>query len=46
MSAIFTRDPDRSVIELDAYDAPDKQNEGDYGGHPSLLTADPRQFQD
>jgi hypothetical protein len=34
MSAIFIRDPDRNVIELDAYAAPDKQKEVDYSEHP------------
>ncbi len=34
MSAIFIRDPDRNVIELDAYDEPEKHSEGDYSEHP------------
>ena len=34
MSAIFIRDPDRNVIELDGYDSDEKQNMGDYSGHP------------
>ena len=35
MSAIFIRDPDRNVIELDAY-GPDTEgkDEGDYSAHP------------
>lgn len=34
MSAIFIRDPDRNVIELDAYSRPDQESEGDYSAHP------------
>ena len=35
MSAIFIRDPDRNVIELDAYsDSADGKDEGDYSDHP------------
>jgi lactoylglutathione lyase len=34
MSAIFIRDPDRNVIELDAYSRPDQGCEGDYSSHP------------
>ena len=33
MSAVFMRDPDRNVIELDAYDDHDT-NPGDYAAHP------------
>ncbi|WP_423907807.1 VOC family protein [Candidatus Spongiihabitans sp.] len=33
MSAIFIRDPDRNVIELDAYGANEKQDMGEYSGH-------------
>lgn len=33
MSAIFMRDPDRNVIELDAYDDP-SDCRGDYSNHP------------
>jgi len=33
MSAIFIRDPDRNVIELDAYGANEKQELGGYSGH-------------
>ena len=34
MSAIFVRDPDRNVIELDAYDSGDKSGDPDYSDHP------------
>ena len=34
MSAIFIRDPDRNVIELDAYGAEQEDNMGDYSNHP------------
>lgn len=34
MSAIFIRDPDRNVIELDAYGAGDSGDSGDYVNHP------------
>jgi len=34
MSAIFIRDPDRNVIELDAYTAGDPNQDGDYAEHP------------
>ncbi len=34
MSAIFIRDPDRNVIELDAYTAGDSNQDGDYAKHP------------
>ncbi len=34
MSAIFIRDPDRNVIELDAYGDADIEGSRDYGGHP------------
>ena len=34
MSAIFIRDPDRNVIELDAYTAGDVNQDGDYAEHP------------
>lgn len=34
MSAIFIRDPDRNVIELDAYMRPDQVSDGDYSAHP------------
>ena len=34
MSAIFIRDPDRNVIELDAYGEEDKEDLDGYTGHP------------
>ena len=34
MSAIFIRDPDRNVIELDAYGSGDSDHVGDYADHP------------
>lgn len=34
MSAIFIRDPDRNVIELDAYDSESSESTGDYNDHP------------
>lgn len=34
MSAIFIRDPDRNVIELDAYDLSDSTESSDYSSHP------------
>jgi catechol 2,3-dioxygenase-like lactoylglutathione lyase family enzyme len=34
MSAIFIRDPDRNVIELDAYDAPVEEETAGYLNHP------------
>ncbi|MCP4332953.1 MAG: hypothetical protein GY785_09885 [Gammaproteobacteria bacterium] len=34
MSAVFMRDPDRNVIELDAYHEVDAANRGDYSYHP------------
>ena len=34
MSAIFVRDPDRNVIELDAYDAADPCEDDGYANHP------------
>jgi len=34
MSAIFIRDPDRNVIELDAYDAPIEEEAAGYLNHP------------
>ena len=34
MSAIFIRDPDRNVIELDAYTMVDSNHDGDYADHP------------
>ena len=34
MSAIFIRDPDRNVIELDAYGAEQEDDMGDYTNHP------------
>ena len=34
MSAIFIRDPDRNVIELDAYGAPSSEASGGYSDHP------------
>ena len=34
MSAIFIRDPDRNVIELDAYEAGDKEDRSGYSNHP------------
>jgi lactoylglutathione lyase len=33
MSAIFVRDPDRNVIELDAYGQNEKQDMDEYSGH-------------
>ncbi len=34
MSAIFIRDPDRNVIELDAYESGDSAGESGYSDHP------------
>jgi len=34
MSAIFIRDPDRNVIELDAYGDVDKEDPSGYSNHP------------
>ena len=34
MSAIFIRDPDRNVIELDAYSSSEASDDGDYTNHP------------
>lgn len=34
MSAIFIRDPDRNVIELDAYTSEESSEDGDYAEHP------------
>ena len=34
MSAIFIRDPDRNVIELDAYGVPHPDGDSGYAGHP------------
>ena len=34
MSAVFIRDPDRNVIELDAYGAPSSEESGGYADHP------------
>ncbi len=34
MSAIFIRDPDRNVIELDAYGAPSSEDSDGYADHP------------
>jgi lactoylglutathione lyase len=34
MSAIFIRDPDRNVIELDAYDPPVEEDAAGYLNHP------------
>lgn len=34
MSAIFVRDPDRNVIELDAYDSGDTSDDAGYPDHP------------
>jgi len=34
MSAIFIRDPDRNVIELDAFAASESNHDGDYAEHP------------
>ncbi len=34
MSAIFIRDPDRNVIELDAYDGGEGGDTGGYAAHP------------
>ncbi len=33
MSAIFIRDPDRNVIELDSFSSNDADSEGDYSNH-------------
>ena len=33
LSAVFIRDPDRNVIELDAYGADGSKTGGDYSGH-------------
>jgi lactoylglutathione lyase len=35
MSAIFVRDPDRNVIEIDAYDDSASDDRSGYSGHPS-----------
>jgi len=34
MSAIFIRDPDRNVIELDAYGQPEEEDPSGYAEHP------------
>ena len=34
MSAVFVRDPDRNVIELDAYQQSDQDDMSDYSNHP------------
>jgi catechol 2,3-dioxygenase-like lactoylglutathione lyase family enzyme len=34
MSAVFLRDPDRNVIELDAYDSGDQSDASGYSDHP------------
>jgi hypothetical protein len=34
MSAIFIRDPDRNVIELDAYGSESSDHTSDYSNHP------------
>lgn len=34
MLAVFIRDPDKNVIELDAYPDQDKAHHGDYSSHP------------
>lgn len=34
MSAIFIRDPDRNVIELDAYEETRRDDQADYSAHP------------
>lgn len=34
MSAVFIRDPDRNVIELDAYEESDEVDTGGYTNHP------------
>ena len=34
MSAVFIRDPDRNVIELDAYTDADAGGSGSYADHP------------
>ena len=34
MSAIFIRDPDRNVIELDAYGPGENNNMNEYSSHP------------
>jgi len=34
MSAVFIRDPDRNVIELDAYGAPSTEGSDGYSDHP------------
>ena len=34
MSAVFIRDPDRNVIELDAYGQAGEDNMDDYSAHP------------
>ena len=34
MSAIFVRDPDRNVIELDAYDSATDGDDAGYSDHP------------
>ena len=35
MSAIFVRDPDRTVIEFDSYSEGEVESDGDYSSHPS-----------
>jgi lactoylglutathione lyase len=35
MSAIFIRDPDRNVIELDSYDGTEVRSKDGYSAHPS-----------
>ena len=34
MAAVFIRDPDRNVIELDAYGDAQEDNREGYSGHP------------
>ncbi len=34
LSAVFIRDPDRNVIELDAYSTESKDGDADYSAHP------------
>lgn len=39
MSAIFIRDPDRHVIELDVYEATAEKDSTDYRNHPKYAVS-------